>query len=424
MTMRGFFLTMLLGFVLSLAACAEEDGTVCPCDGDPSSDGDADSENGDAEADAPSLAAKLGLTQYVGLIDPIEYSTEDGVTTYTFDKAQGPMCMRGADYRMSVRDADSDDLVIFMQGGGACWSDFCLVVTGAPAGMPGIDILDREMEANPVADWDAVYLPYCDGSFFLGDAEHDDNIYDMGPRYHHGLANLTAALEVAALRFPNPSRILLAGSSGGAYGLLLAGPLLRHYYPDVELILMADSGVGIARDGDMAYTQVLLDEFNLDRFIPEDCPDCLDNGHMTGILGWFLERDPNARIGMYSSWYDGVIAGVFLRIPGERYATALKAQTDRLYEAYPDRFRRFIMDGVQHTTLLGDPSGIIGSDLGAVELPPGALTDLMSNVVLGGLDETRIGELSFSAWLAALIDNDLDAWIDVQEERGPEPEEE
>jgi len=370
-----------------------------------------------------SLAESLGLTQYVGAIDPIEMSRDGDVTTYRFDPAQGPVCMRGDEYRASVRDVGSNDLVIFLQGGGACWSAFCLAVTGAPEGIPTVDIMNPDLPENPVADWNMVYLPYCDGSFFAGDAVHDDNLNGNGTRIHRGLANLTAALEVAKMRFPTPDRILLAGSSGGAYGLLLGGPLVRHYYPDAELILMADSGIGLGVDGAPDYMQTILEEFNLTRFIPDDCPDCFDNGHMTGLVGYFLAHDPNVRVGTYSSWYDSVLAATFLQISGEQFANALQVQTDRIHDAYPNRFRRFITDGIQHTSLLADASGIIGSDIGAVELPPNVLGDLLGGgLVIGSLTTTEIDGLTMAEWLSALIDDDLDTWIDILEERGPAPD--
>ena len=77
-----------------------------------------------------------------------------------------------------------------------------------------MDILNPDLEANPTRDWNAVYVPYCDGSFFAGDSEIDDNLNDKGIRIHHGLANLTAAFEVAAMHVPSPRKVLLAGSSG------------------------------------------------------------------------------------------------------------------------------------------------------------------------------------------------------------------
>ncbi len=406
-----------LVLVLCIASCGDNSDET-PTGGD-LPDGDQEMEN-----TTPSLAEKLGVTQYVGKIDPIVHLQNGQETTYRFDAAQGPICMRGAEYKVTVRDTGSQDLVVFLQGGGACWSTFCLAITAAPEGVPLVDLLNADMANNPVADWNVMYLPYCDGSFFVGEAQFDDDINGLGTRYHKGLANLTGALEVAKLRFPDPQRILLAGSSGGGYGLLLAGPLLRHYYPDVELIMMADSGIGLARDGEPEYLQTALDEFNVQRFFPDDCENCQDNGHITGLVAYFLDYDPDVRIGMYSSWYDSILAKVFLQIPGEQFAKGLQEQTDRIHTAFPDRFRRFITDGIQHTALLGTPNSIIGSDLTAIELPEGGLEDLMSGVKIEGMDATIVDGQSMTQWLTALIDNDTTQWKDLLEEKGPPPESE
>ncbi len=371
----------------------------------------------------PSLAQELGLTLYSGAITPIEEDVDDNTTTYTFDPEEGPICMRGDPYRMSVRERDSEDLVIFLQGGGACLSEFCLAVTKAPAGIPGVDILRPDLPENPVADWDVVYLPYCDGSFFAGDVSIDDNLNGNGTRHHRGLANLTAALEVSLQHFPNPRRILLAGSSGGAYGMMLGGPLVRHYYPDAELVMMADSGIGLGRHNEPEFIQGVLEEFNMLRFLPKDCPQCQSNGHLTGVVGYFLEREPDVRIGLYSAWYDAILARTFFQRPSDNFADGLDEQTERLHQAHPERFRRFINDGIQHTSLLGDATGIIGTDLGAVEVPPDTLTDLISGeLVIGGINTTEIDGLTMATWLSALIEGDLDVWVDVQQERGPSPD--
>lgn len=368
------------------------------------------------------LAAELGIDRYVGAITPIEESRVGAVTTYTFDPAQGPVCMRGAPYRASVRDAGAEDLVIFMQGGGACWSGFCLAVIGAPEGVPVIDILHPRLPANPVRDWNAVYLPYCDGSFFAGDAAHDDDLNGNGRREHRGLANLTGGLEVARARFPSPRRILLAGSSGGAYGLLLAAPLVRSYFPDAELILMADSGIGLARDGDVGYIDTILEEFAVAGFLPSDCAGCRVNGHITALVDWYLARDPNVRMGMYSAWYDSVLANLFLQVEPARFADALERESRALHAAWPDRFRRFIADGRQHTSLLGNPSGIIGADLDAVELPEGALEQLVGgDLVIRGLSATEVDGVTMSTWLRGLVEGDLSVWVDIEAPRGPPP---
>jgi hypothetical protein len=382
----------------------------------PNDAGDAD-EMADAVDAGPSIAEQLGILVYDNATTPIVESEDGAVTTYTWAIEDGPRCMRGEPYRASVRDTDSDDLVIFLQGGGACWSDFCLAVNAAPAGIPNVDILDSTLEENPVADWDAVYLPYCDGSFFAGDTAIDDDLNGKGTRHHRGLANLSAAVDVAAERFPSPERILLAGSSGGAYGLLLAAPLVRHHYPDAELILMFDSGIGLARSGDPSFIQLPVDEFGLGDFIPDDCDGCITSGHLTALVSWYLERDDNVRAGFYSSWRDSVLAGTFLRVDAADFAESVLVETGAVHEAFPDRFRRFIAAGTQHTSLLGDPTGIIGSRLDAVELPEGAIDSLLGgDLVIEGLAATRIGDIDMATWLGALVDGDTDVWVDLVEE--------
>jgi len=62
--------------------------------------------------------------------------------------------------------------VIFLEGGGACWADFCSAFEETNS-LPPVGILNPSLEANPVADWDVVYFPYCDGSLFAGDVDRE-----------------------------------------------------------------------------------------------------------------------------------------------------------------------------------------------------------------------------------------------------------
>src|SRR5690625_7109765 len=78
------------------------------------------------------VAYDSGLTRYLGAATPIVKERQD-FTLYEFDAADGPVCMRGAPFRSMIRKAEgSNDLVIFLQGGGACWDDFCLAVINTP----------------------------------------------------------------------------------------------------------------------------------------------------------------------------------------------------------------------------------------------------------------------------------------------------
>lgn len=359
----------------------------------------------------PSLAEELGITDLLGTAQVVETSEIDGATAYTFG-GDRTGCLRGDPFSASTLDRGSSDLIVFLQGGGACWSDFCFAVTGAPLGVPSVDLLNPDIPDNPVANWNVVYLPYCDGSLFAGDRDHDDDGDGEPDRMYRGLANLSAALDVAAQDFPEPRRVLLAGSSGGGFGTILATSLVRHVWPDAALKVLNDSGVGVARGAaDPGYVDRLVDEFGADRFIPEDCPDCLAGGHIAPLVDWTLERDPEIQIAAFSSWYDAIISEVFLDVSPVDFQASLEVETGRTHVAFPERYRRFFIDGRMHTTVLGDPSGIVGTDLSKVEIPPEAFARL-TGLSLGRLHTTAIGDHRFVDWLDAFLREDTTTWVD------------
>ncbi len=367
-----------------------------------------------APAPKPSVFQEIldqGAGKYVGKARITATADDGGVTRYTFDPASGPVCMTGEPYGVMVREGASDDLFLFLQGGGACWSTFCLAITQATETLPAkLDVLDPGKPTNPLAAHDLVYFPYCDGSMFAGDAAHDDDGDGTIDRDQRGLANLSAGLDVARRRFPHPRRIVLAGSSGGGYGTILAAILVRAAYPDQELLVVNDAGPGLGRPGDEGFLSGVLSELGIDPLLPKSCPDCVARGHVTGLLRYGLEHDPKLRVAMFSSYEDYVISDVFLQVPAADYHAALVDETGRLTAAYPDRLKRFFVAGAVHTTLLGGVDGLIGDDLKAVKLPPGAATKL-GNIKIGAMDTSVVRGVTFATWLAAALDGSP-AWDD------------
>ncbi len=348
-----------------------------------------------------------GLTKYVGMFAPASESAAEGVTTHRFDvpsdlsaEPRGPLCLRGTEYTIDTREGSSDELMIFLQGGGACWGDFCSAfeVTNS---LPASGILNPGLAGNPVADWDVVYLPYCDGSLFAGDVDRvlPNSILNGGGEpesmgYQRGLQNLTGALDIAAARFPDPPRILLTGVSGGAFGTIAALPLVRFYYPNTEILVFNDSGIGIAKEGDTQFIdETLLAGWNASSLVPASCTDCTSNGHATRLIEWQLAADDNFRMSALSFSADFVIAVTFLMISPDDFTGSLLAETGRTTDLFPDRYKRFIPAGTAHTTLLRETSG----DGGGV-------------IQIGSL-ETEIGGVDVLDWFTAMID-DTEAWTD------------
>lgn len=353
---------------------------------------------------APAPYAELeqaGVAEYVGQAVVSDQTSVDGVETYTFDRSSGPRCLRDTDFTVSVRDKSSDTLLIFLQGGGACWSDFCLAVEVAGDGIPNrLEALDDTLDHNPFRDFDLVYVPYCDGSLFSGDTAIDDDGDGQPDRHQFGLRNLSAALDVAVEQFPDPERIVLAGSSGGGYGTILGAVLVRLMWPDVPIDVVSDSGSGVARGAvEPTFVADLVAEWNAERFLPESCPDCIADGHLTPFVGWQLSQDPDLRVSLFSSYEDSVISRVFLALDPLDFERDLREQTAALQQAWPDRYSAFLIEGEAHTTLLGDVSGFLGEDFELADAIAGMVT-------LNGMQESQVDGTDFATWINWMFDGD------------------
>jgi hypothetical protein len=392
-SMRVSVFALVLGALVVLAGCGSDGG-------------------GSGASGFDEIYAQ-GMTRYVDMFAPSnEPEAVEGVKTFEFAvpsdlraEPRGPLCLRGTKYTVDTREGASDELVIFLQGGGACWADFCSAFeeTNSLRGSAG-GILNPELAGNPVADWDVVYLPYCDGSLFAGDVDRvlPNGIFTEGggssPGYQRGLQNLTAALDIAVTEFPEPSRILLTGVSGGAFGTIVALPLVRYYYPETEILVFNDSGVGVAKEGDPGFVNdTLLAGWNATSLVPASCPECTSNGHVTRLVEWQLAADDNFTMSALSYSADAIIALSFLMIPPAKFTTSLLAETGRTTTMFEDRYKRFIPADSAHTAIL---------NAGPAEDREGFR--------IGGL-ETEIDGVTVLDWFTAMIDG-TEAWDDLVDE--------
>jgi len=348
--------------VLGLAACVAIVATAIGC----SSTDKPGNAKGDVKGDASSgpglsIAAiddlkHKGVDKYIGTAKPVSHTDNAGTTVYEFDSKDGPICLWGDTYRALVRDAQSENLLIYLEGGGACWTALCAANTTASSAIPASGILDNNAATNVVASWNVVYVPYCDGSVFSGDNE----LQAMGgpsgmtqTRYHHGLENLTAALDLAKATFPNPKRILLAGSSAGGYGTIVGTAVTRLEYPHTNLIVLNDAGLGLTNPTDPTTYNQIKAEWKFDQFIPDSCTDC-QNGQQTALIGWGLRNDPTLEVAAFSSYGDAVIGGTFLKMPPADFKALLLEKTGAVHTEFPTRFERFCINGGAHTSLIAN----------------------------------------------------------------------
>jgi hypothetical protein len=142
------------------------------------------------------------------------------------------MCADGSEYVYFSRAGDPDKVMLYFQGGGACFSaetcsftDGSYKVTTGPGDHPGdgAGIFDRDHPANPLRDYTVVFVPYCTGDVHIGDAttEYSDELTVA----HNGFRNASHGFDHVVANHPDLTHLFVAGSSAGGIPSPLFGGL-------------------------------------------------------------------------------------------------------------------------------------------------------------------------------------------------------
>jgi hypothetical protein len=318
-----------------------------------------------------------GVDKYLGEFTPaLSEELSDGWVKHTFDTdgGDGPICIAGTPFTVFTKGQNPAKLMIFLQGGGACWQDFyfCnILADDNPPPLAGphsgiwADSFDTGTEVipNPVGDWSIVYVPYCDGSTFTGDNVVVDPSFPFGPvRFHRGIRNASAAMDLARATFPNASRILLAGSSAGGAGVASFTPFLARflYGNNVKLSVFNDAGLIAINLDEVAAIQARADDWQFGQFYPASCTDCSDLDQPTEIIHWRLENDSTIRESFYSTDGDETNR-FFLNVATQAdYRDLIVTEHGALHDDFPDRYKRFIRSGDDEHTALQRPTFYLG----------------------------------------------------------------
>jgi hypothetical protein len=306
-----------------------------------------------------------GVDKYIGEFTPIS-STDvgDGWTKHTFDPdgGNGPICIAGTSFSAFTRAGNPAKLLIFEQGGGACWQDFynCNILAEAQEPpVARVGIWDFDSRDNPFADYSIVYMPYCDGSVFSGDNDVIDANFQLGQvRFHRGLRNQTAGMDLAQATFPNAARITVAGSSAGGVGVAGFAPfLVRFIYGNqVKLTVFNDAGPITANPDTLGDIAARAADWQFGQFFPASCTDCDDMGDLVPLVQWRLDNDSTIREAFYETDSD-LTNRFFLDLLGDqpKFRDLVVTGNGLLNASHPDRYKRFIVAGDTSHTALQSP---------------------------------------------------------------------
>ncbi len=293
-------------------------------------------------------------------------------------KTLEPICSRGTPWVMFARRGTVNKLLVYYQGGGACWDYLtCEAIktfkqtTGAgdnPANAKTgfADIANPE---NPFRDWNVVFVPYCTGDVHWGDATVSHEWPNLEPStiHHKGFVNAQVAEKWAREHFVNPDEVFVTGSSAGSYGAILNGAYLEEgVYPSSDFAVLGDGGNGVVPQ---SFLENQISKWGIANTLPKWIPALdkpvaeLDAAKLWGEAANFYK---NHRFANYSTSYDGGNGGQvgFYKVmlsPDSfvtwldwwtascDWNTGMRAQALGAYAEAPANYRYYIGSGSRHT---------------------------------------------------------------------------
>lgn len=229
-----------------------------------------------------------------------------------------PICSLGTPYHYFVKRGSENKLLIYYQGGGACWDYNTCVFLGTfdkdvnPSGSDNPNSVttgfgDLTNPDNPFKDWNIVFVSYCTGDIHFGD---NQLTYGGTPIRHRGWHNARTVEKWTREHFVAPDEIFVTGSSAGAYGAFFNAPLHHDVWPGSKFSVLGDAGNGVITP---SFLQNEFNNWNFVAHLPAKIPGVVE-AITSGVgLPAYTEAVakyyPNTAWGHYSTAYDGATGG-------------------------------------------------------------------------------------------------------------------
>jgi Pectinacetylesterase len=169
-------------------------------------------------------------------------------------------CADVSEFYFFERRADPTKVVLFLEGGGACWdpetcafttedsTTYTWNATNEDRAFRG-GIFNRANPDNPFADFTFIFVPYCTGDVHLGNVTRE-----YSPELtveHNGFVNGTTALTYLVENYPDATQVVVAGASAGSVAAPVYGGLVADLLPDAQVTVVADGSGAYPNDPDV-----------------------------------------------------------------------------------------------------------------------------------------------------------------------------
>lgn len=279
------------------------------------------------------------------------------------------ICSDGTPYKFFVRPGSTDKLMVYFQGGGACWTGgtcdpdleptyYINLEKTDPGQYDGIFKFDNP--ENPFRDHSVVFAPYCTADVHIGEAvttyeapETDDHKSHRVTIQHKGYVNADSVLEWTYAHFFKPAEIFVSGSSAGSiaspyYAMLIAG-----HYPDARIAQLGDASGGYRPNGQEVLPYVQWNTLGRLNLLPEFETTTASEFSFERLYITAAKRHPNVMFAEYDAAEDEAQL-FFLSIGNPRpdsLLTLIEANQADI-RAEVSNFRSYIAGGELHTILI------------------------------------------------------------------------
>ncbi len=219
---------------------------------------------------------------------------------------------------------DSKKLIIYLQGGGACFNrttcefnpsafgltEFNATLNGPDNINPGI--LNRDNPDNPFKDYNIVFVPYSTGDVHSG--TNSDGDVEDGPQNQNmnGYGNLQKIIAEVAPYFNDKGvdEIIFTGSSAGGFGTYINFNAVADAFAGVKITTIVDAGPIFLSPN--IFPDCLAEQW-LDLFkfpFPADYDQFVEGTYdnkIQAVYEYLSKKYPNRQFGLCSTYFDDTI---------------------------------------------------------------------------------------------------------------------
>jgi len=256
----------------------------------------------------------------------------------------GAQCGDGSEYSVYLRKRDPDKVLVYMEGGGACWnSATCFgpvnftYLTDRHTPERGVFLSD-DSARHAFHDYSLLFIPYCTGDFYVG---HHSAQYGGKTVHHFGRSNVErslAQIEDSHQLLSKARDVVLYGESAGALGVIVSADIVESYVsPEANKVAVVDSaGLHFSTSIWKRFSQAYMSDIHEALALNAVAVD-KSTGILAPQMSGYCAKYRRWKVGFLQATQDVVMSWVFGNVTGPEHRARVLGKKGILQNLADDR---------------------------------------------------------------------------------------